>query len=57
MAFSTNLRSWRTVAMATLTHENMVENHELNEANPAVKNLERKGKTISHQIKNFRHAD
>jgi hypothetical protein len=60
MAFSSNFRSWRTVAMATLMHENAAHATENNEqAAPAqahVKLPVKSVKTIGYWIKNMRHA-
>ncbi|MFC5270642.1 hypothetical protein [Adhaeribacter terreus] len=59
MAFSLTFRSWRTVAMATLMHENAAHATENNEqaAMQATTKLPVKSvKTIGYWIKNIRHA-
>jgi hypothetical protein len=59
MAFSANFRSWRTVAIATLMHENaahLTENSAQTEAQSVFKLPVKSVKTIGYWIKNIRHA-
>ena len=59
MAFSSNYRSWRTVAIATLMHENAdhaSENNQPAAVQPATKLPVKSVKTIGYWIKNIRHA-
>ncbi|MBK0404370.1 hypothetical protein I5M27_15335 [Adhaeribacter sp. BT258] len=59
MAFSSNFRSWRTVAMATLMHENaehVNENNAQAETSAISKLPVKSVKSIGYWIKNMRHA-